>query len=215
MFACRCLQIILYVVLAIAVFSGSAQAQNINKCVGANGKITFSDLPCSDGKAVEFMNKKPGGKGTAIDVNALCRNIDQNELTKTLTCRAMRQCEQHQTPENCDFYCQNFMMGMDVELWPGSGIVKGPTSELCLTKTKRIRGANWVEVRERTSDLVANNEYRVTYKCINRNGRLEINPAHVFCSLDDTRCHPPDINVRNPQLQPIDTLISKTCQSAK
>ena len=213
MFAGRGLQIIFYATLVIAVFSGSAQAQNINKCVGANGKITFSDLPCSDGKTVEFMKKKPGVKKAAIDVNALCRNIGQNELTKTFACRAMQLCEQHQTPENCSFYC---MDETSKEFWPGAGVGAGPTSELCLTKAKRIRGANWVEVRQRESALNhPTNEYIVSYKCLDRNERLERGEHKVLCSSEDTRCYSPDIHVKNPQLQPIDTVISKACQSAK
>lgn len=205
-------------VFIMALLASSAHAQNIYKCAGASGKITFSDSPCADNKATESVYKKSGDKGNTIDISALCKGVDQKKLKKAGACRVMELCEQHGDTRICDFYCSEYTRLQ--ETFPGAGLESGPTSKLCLSKTKRVRGANWVEVSERIFNIPTNEtyvHYNVYYKCIDKNRKLAPDQKIMLCNADITRCRDNSllINQQKPEYLQIDELASKNCQSAQ
>lgn len=194
--------------------SHSAFAQTIYKCAGPDGKTAFSDRPCADGKARELVYKQSSEQGATLDVKELCKNVSPKDLRKAATCLVVNICEERRTPEACDFYCQGMIEGE--ELYPGSGVETGPVSKLCLSKTGRVRGANWVETSGKDYNR-ATNEIRVHFKCIykNKRGWLEMTSQSDwgFCSSDYARCRAPIINDKNPEYLTLDALASKSCRA--
>ena len=83
--------------LALVVMSPLAEAA-INKCIGADGKVVFSDQPCVPGQSASTIQEKGGPKSSATplakpaaDPNAAMKSMrDRVDAALTPECRRMR-----------------------------------------------------------------------------------------------------------------------------
>lgn len=203
---------ILTVIAAAAFFlvANPVLAQSMYKCTGPGGSTSFSDKPCSDSRAVQSVQKNSHSNATSLDVSSVCKDVNRNDPTKGAICRDMEMCEKTGDPDRCEVYCLDTIHSSDM---PGSGLEFGPTSKLCLSKNKRIRGANWVEVSGRHFQQPTKETY-VPYKCLDPIGKLASDRKGLFCNSELTRCQDDSIKQKQPELVPIDAVASKICQSA-
>jgi Domain of unknown function (DUF4124) len=198
-----------FAVLSLAPFAASAQG-GVFKCVGPDGRTSFSGTPCEGGQRQDTVRAVT--PGTGANWRAVCAEVRPGDQTgRAGYCRGFELCEQTKDPLVCEFFCT----AEAVALFPAAGF--GPTSAACHSHNTLKRGSNWVQIQQISpardrSEAFATDIFR--FRCLNAGGQADLTRVRsLACLAGTTNCVPDDADTvqvkANPQ--PVEKVASGVC----